>query len=82
MMTRNQYMKLVGKVKNDMPDEPAFIWMESCQMLGDYVAKLGSKASEEDLALLVGIGALLSRQGFREFQAQGMAAALFRSVPL
>lgn len=81
-MTYEDFMLSLGPVADKMPDEPAFQWMEACQMLAQYVEDRGDALSPEDQAMFVGIGGLLSRQGYREFHAHGMVAHLFSSVEI
>lgn len=55
-------------------------WIDACQSLADVIAEIGERLTEEHLAILVGVGALMARQGFREMQA-GIQTELFFNRP-
>lgn len=62
------------------PDGGYDLWVEACQQLADVIERSHAVLPEADRAVLLGAGALMCRQGFREMQAAGLADTFFKRV--
>ena len=65
--TEPDYLHMMHKVSKQLP-EPAD-WMSAVHVMADVLEELEDVITEEQKALLVGLGAMMYRQGFEEFKA-------------
>lgn len=66
-MNSIDYLDLMADVSKTLPDEAD--WMVAVHTMDDILKETESSITEEQRALLVGLGAMMYRQGFREFQS-------------
>lgn len=67
MLNYEDALDLMLTMRKTIPEEG--MWVEACQELAELITTAQTRLSEIELAMLVGIGALMARQGQREFEA-------------
>lgn len=77
-MTQDDALTAMLKHSKTLPEGGYELWVEGCQLLAETIEAIAPKISDEQLAVLIGAGAMMSRQGFRELQASGMTEAFFK----
>jgi len=63
---------MMAELSKQLPEESD--WISACHVMADLFDSIRHKLSEEQQAMMIGIGAMIYRQGFREMQA-GIAAS-------
>lgn len=66
-MSTIDYLDLMGDMSKKLPEEAD--WMVAVHTMNDVLSEITGSITEENLAILVGLGAMMYRQGFREFQS-------------
>ena len=74
----DDFMGLMLESSKGLPGED--LWIEAVQLLAESCVRLQDRLGEEDLAELVGLGALMVRQAKREMQAGRMTGDLFAKI--
>lgn len=77
-MNSDAVLKQMHQLSKSAPEGDFTLWVEACQELADVAAALHGQISEEQFGVLVGVGALMARQGFREMQAGNHTHKFFR----
>lgn len=77
MSNNTDWLDLIEEKSKAIPEDVD--WISAIQALAQEL-ETATNLTEPQQALLVGIGAMMHRQGFREFQAGTQTAMLFNKL--
>lgn len=77
-MSAIDYLALMTEMSKKLPDEAN--WMVAVHTMDDILKETEATITEEQRAVLVGLGAMMYRQGFREFQSGVGAQDVMRKL--